>query len=60
LIQFLHSNLDSFKKTLVNSATSKVNALITTFSQWNTAIKVSGRTLWWSITAGRCTMMFQT
>jgi hypothetical protein len=50
----------SSQKTLVKSVMSKVNAFIEIIRQWNTAIKVSGTTLWWQITAGCCTVMLQT
>ena len=38
-VQFLHSNLDFFQKTLMKTAKSKVSAFILILSQWNTAIR---------------------
>jgi hypothetical protein len=59
-VHFLHSHLDFFPENLVKSATSKVNAFMKVLSQGNTAIKVSGTTLWWQMSADCSNVMLQT
>jgi hypothetical protein len=59
-VHFLQSHLYFFPANLGEVSDKQGEPLIKTLSQWNTAIKVSGTTLWWHITAGCCTVILHT